>query len=181
MINYKQNKILFDAFGAETIDYIDNFFIYLYNNPDRVNFTYDRAPKPTFLVSFFENFEITQKAMICRSRKLNCALNKGFDSSPEALDLLFGIITTELNYEDFEHNDKTIKYFLSLKPTIPFHDPTFAPRKGMILSYARIPYTKNIMPQTPVEPYYANNFGRKQMITPEMDPIEVLMRKIGYY
>ena len=175
MIDYEPNKIIKDINGREIVNYIDNFLIYLYNNPDKANFHYDKTSLPCFLVDFYSGIEITQKPVICKSRKLRCTLNTGFNSSSEALDLLFSMVVTELNH--FSANK--MNYFLSLTPSPEIFDTSFNPIKGMFLRYAELPYTENIMPQMPIEPY-ANNLSRKQMITPEMDPIEVLMKRIGY-
>jgi len=174
MIDYQPNKIV-NFSGINNIEFTDNLFIYFHNNPDKVRFKYDRAPSPTFVITILEDLELIQKPLICASRKLRCSFVDSLDySKREILDQLFDVVTDELN----KIATNKIFYFLTLMPTVPIIDPSFIPRRGIIARYAETEFSEGIMPLN----MGSNNLkvSPPNFIPKIIDPIEVLMKRIGY-
>ena len=74
-----------------------------------------------------------------------------------------------------ENKPEIINYFFRVLIPPQISDPSFCPTKGVFLKYAKVPYNQNIIPITPFD----NNLKNHKQVFIQ-DPIEVLMRKIGY-
>jgi hypothetical protein len=175
-MDYVPVKIIKTPGFEDCIDFTDNLFIYFHNNPDKVRFKYDRAPGPTFVITILEDLELIQKPLICASRKkLRCSFVDSLDySKREILDQLFDVVTDELN----KIATNKIFYFLTLMPTVPIIDPSFIPRRGIIARYAETEFSEGIMPLN----MGSNNLkvSPPNFIPKIIDPIEVIMRRMGY-
>jgi hypothetical protein len=178
MIDYQPNKIV-NVSGTNNIEFIDNFFIYLYNNPNKVKFKYDRAPSLTFSIAILEDeLTIMSKPLICLNRKLRISFIDTLDySKKETLDQLFDVVVDELN----KISTNKIFYFQRLMPTISIiDDPAFISRRGIMIRYAETEFSEKVVPNSTGGLFCSNLKPTLNIVPPIIDPIEVLMKKIGY-